>query len=193
MNYIRVDNNKAAEIIPEFNPVFPDIPIEERYEKDFVAKLIPDETETVQVGWIYDPETGEFTAPLPPVPVPQNIDEAKEIKITESKVKLREWLRDNPITWTDGKKYSVTEEKQTLLNSNLASYERAKAAGAEYSLRWNATGEECVPWEYEELVALSLAIAEYVAPKVSKQQEIELAIKACETSEELESIVISYD
>ena len=115
------------------------------------------------------------------------------IEIAESKEKLAEWLCENPMTYTDGKSYSVTAEKQSLLNSNLASYERAKAAGITYPLKWNASGEECTAWTYEELVALSLSIAAYVAPRVSKQQEIEILINACTAADELDSIEVSYE
>ena len=122
-----------------------------------------------------------------------DISAEKTMKIAESKTKLSQWLLDNPLLFSDGKYYSVTEEKQALLNSNIASYERAKAMGVEYPLKWNSTGEECTEWTYENLVTLSLTIAAYVAPKVSHQQSIEIAIKSCETAEELEGIVISYD
>ncbi len=118
---------------------------------------------------------------------------AKEQAIAGSKEALAVWLADNPMLYNDGKCYSVTEEKQSLLNSNLASYERAKNASATYPLKWNASGEECTEWTYEELVALSLAIAAYVAPKVAAQQALEIAIKACTTAEELAEVVIDYD
>ena len=127
------------------------------------------------------------------VPPSADISAEKLAKIAESKTKLAEWLAANPMTYTDGKQYSVTEEKQSLLNSNISSYERAKALGIEYPLRWNSTGEECVEWSYTDLVALSLTIAAYVAPKVSKQQSIEISIKSCENTEDLDKIVISYD
>ena len=113
-------------------------------------------------------------------------------KITESKVKLAEWLAENPMLFTDGKYYSVTEEKQSLLNGNLASYERATNAGVDYPLKWNSTGEECVYWSYPDLLTLSLSIAGYVAPKVTLQQALELQLKACATLAELEAIVIDY-
>ena len=125
--------------------------------------------------------------------LPDTLSPLKAAKITESKTKLAEWLANNPLLYSDGKYYSVTEEKQSLLNSNIASYERAEALGIEYPLKWNSTGEECTEWTYENLVALSLTIAAYVAPKVSKQQSIEIAIKSCENTEELDRIVISYD
>ena len=122
-----------------------------------------------------------------------DLDVLKVDKIEMSKAMLAEWLEDNPMLYTDGKYYSVTAEKQSLLNGNLASYERAKAVGVEYPLKWNSTGSECTPWDYTDLLTLSLTIAGYVAPKVSKQQELELQIKACTTVDEVNEIVINYD
>ena len=150
---------------------------------------IPDEVMSCPAKWIY--EGGRF-APNPNY-IEIDINDIKASKIAESKDKLAEWLANNPMLYTDGKLYSVTAEKQSLLNSNLASYERAQAAGVDYPLRWNSTGDECVVWTYEGLVSLSLEIAAYVAPKVSAQQEIELAINACESVDELNKVVISYD
>lgn len=122
-----------------------------------------------------------------------DLNNIKAEKIVESKDRLAEWLENNPMTYTDGKQYSVTAEKQSLLNGNLASYERAKTVGVEYPLKWNSTGSECTPWDYTDLLTLSLTIAGYVAPKVSKQQEIELQIKVCTTVDEVNEIVINYD
>ena len=127
------------------------------------------------------------------IPTTKDIDICKQEKIEMSKQLLAEWLANNPMLYTDGKYYSVTAEKQSLLNGNLASYERAKTVNVEYPLKWNSTGSECVSWNYTDLLALSLTIAGYVAPKVSKQQEIELQIKACETVDEINEIVINYD
>ena len=140
----------------------------------------------------YKLENGEIVQNPDYVP-PDTLSPLKMAKIEESKTKLAEWLANNPLLYSDGKYYSVTEEKQSLLNSNIASYERADALGIEYPLKWNSTGEECTEWTYESLVTLSLTIAAYVAPKVSKQQSIEITIKSCETAEELDKVVISYD
>ena len=123
----------------------------------------------------------------------ERFDAFKESKTAKSKVKLAEWLANHPMLFTDGKYYSVTEEKQALLNGNLASYERATKAGIEYGLKWNSTGEECTEWSYNDLLTLSLNIAAYVAPKVAIQQSIEIAIKECDSIEEIENIVINYD
>ena len=130
---------------------------------------------------------------IEPVVTAEEIEAHKTKRIQESKILLAKWLNDNPILYTDGKYYSVTEEKQALLNGNLASYERAKSVGIEYPLKWNSTGSSCLEWEYNDLLALSLTIAAYVAPKVAIQQNIELDIKACETMDEIDAVVIDYD
>lgn len=122
-----------------------------------------------------------------------DLDALKADKIEMSKMTLAEWLETHPYQHTDGKYYACTAEKQSLLNGNLASYERAKTASIDYPLKWNSTGAECELWDYTDLVALSLSIAAYVAPKVSMQQAIELQIKACTTVEEVNEIVIDYD
>ena len=121
------------------------------------------------------------------------VKESTQQKITESKATLSEYLASHPLQWPDGKYYSVTSEKQALLTSNLALYQISASAGQPFKLTWNSTGDECVEWAYEELAALALAIGTYVKPFVSRQQELELAIKACTTMEELDAIEINYD
>ena len=193
-DFALINKNVVIEIIPEFNPIFPNVPVSERYPADIVQKMIAvSDGINVHVGMVYDPETGTFAEPIAPPPVPADLDELKAAKIEESKTKLAEWLINNPLLYQDGKYYSVTEEKQSLLNGNIASYERAEALSIGYTLKWNSTGEECCLWAYDDLVTLSLAIAGYVAPKVSKQQQLEVQIRNCETVEELDAIVIDYD
>ena len=177
---IRVDENNAVIAIIYCDDIVSDgIPVAD----------IPNNVELLK--WCYTAEKGFYENPdyVPP----DTLSPLKMEKIEESKTKLAEWLANNPLLYSDGKYYSVTEEKQSLLNSNIASYERAKALGIEYPLKWNSTGEECTEWTYTDLVTLSLTIAAYVAPKVSKQQSIEITIKSCETAEELDKVVISYD
>lgn len=191
--YAYIIDKIVREVIPDIDPIFPGIDINERYPADMLAKCVHvDDRADVKQGMVYDAESGTFSMPEVK-PIITNIDDAKVLKVAESKEKLAEWLENNPMLYTDGKLYSVTAEKQSLLNSNLSSYERAKAAGIDYPLKWNSTGEECTEYSYEKLVGLSLAIASYVAPKVSAQQEIELAINACSTLDEINAVVIDYD
>lgn len=65
------ESNYVAEIIPDEDPIFPGIPVEQRYAPDFVAKLlhVADDT-AVKQNQVYDPETGTFSDPPVPEPVP---------------------------------------------------------------------------------------------------------------------------
>ena len=125
--------------------------------------------------------------------VKAKLTEAAKVKVTESKTTLAEYLASHPLQWTDGKYYSVTSEKQALLTSNLSLYQLAVSNGQPFTLKWNTTGDECTVWKYDDLAALALAIGTYVQPFVSRQQELELDIKACTTMEELDAVEINYD
>ena len=171
-------------------------------------------------GWAYIPENVELPDSYPFVDIEvENIDgvstvttitprelpveskeeletelnSLKETKIAESKTALAEYLSCHPIFWIDGKYYSVTSEKQSLLTSNLALYQIAMTSGQPFKLTWNSTGDECVEWSYENLAALALSIGSYVKPFVSKQQDIEIQIKNCQTKQEVEKIEIKYE
>ena len=67
MYILLTEKSTVAEVIPDEDPIFPGIPIEERYAPDFVAKLLhfPDEIE-VEQNWLYDAETQTFSAPARP-------------------------------------------------------------------------------------------------------------------------------
>lgn len=120
------------------------------------------------------------------------LEQQKERKISYSKQVLKDYLANNPMKWIDGKYYSVTSEKQSLLTSNLALYQVSAAAGSAFKLTWNSTGDECTEWTYENLCALAFAIGSYVKPFVSTQQELEIKIKGCTTKDELNTIEIKY-
>ena len=142
---------------------------------------------------IYDDNIIVDVIKIEPEMTEEELNIYKNKAINHSKYMLSKWLLENPYLYIDSKYYSVTEEKQSLLNSNLASYERATQAGIKYPLKWNSTGDECTDWSYNDLLTLSLNIAAYVAPKVSMQQSYEIQIKNCTTIEEIDSIVIDYN
>lgn len=70
--YILLDENRVREIIPDIDPVFPGVPIGDRYPAKFLARLlhVSDDTQ-VEQNWVYDPETGAFSAPPQPEPSPE--------------------------------------------------------------------------------------------------------------------------
>lgn len=133
-----------------------------------------EETADERTGWVYD----EFTVEVPDGEDLQervaeqfddllrqaagagaSLDDMRDQRIAETKAALAEWLAENPLTWTDGKQYAVTQEKQSQLTSTLAVQQVAQAAGVERQLKWNTTGDECTEWTYEGLCALALAIS----------------------------------
>lgn len=76
--------------IMEFDPVFPDVPIEERYTKEFLDGCINTteervEAEGIHSGMLYDPETDTFSEPpAPPEPEPQPEPEPEPVPPTPS-------------------------------------------------------------------------------------------------------------
>lgn len=122
-----------------------------------------------------------------------NPPEYKEAKIKQTKQDLATFLSENPLLWTDGKYYSVTQEKQSLLTSNIATYQIESQTNPQAIITWNATGEECVQWDIQQLCALAVAIKDYVKPMVTYQQRLEIQINNCQSLEELNSIEINYD
>ena len=69
MNYAHIEDNIVVELIPEFDPVFPNIPITERFSAEFLTlcELVSDD---VQLNYIKT-ETGF----VPPKPIIPTIDE----------------------------------------------------------------------------------------------------------------------
>lgn len=121
-----------------------------------------------------------------------SVDDLRKQRIADSKADLAAWLSENPLIWTDGKKYAVTSEKQAQLTSALAVQQVAQSAGVERELRWNSTGDECTVWQYADLCALALAIAAYVEPRVSIQQAAEVDLCNAETAEEVLAVAWNY-
>lgn len=119
--------------------------------------------------------------------------EVQTRRIAESETALAEYLESHPLTWTDGKQYSVTEDKQALLTGNLAAYQLAVTLGQENpELTWNATGEECTVWTFANLAMLAIAIKAYVKPLVAYQQKVEIEIRACANVEDVEAVALDY-
>ena len=70
--------------------------------------------------------------------------------------------------------------------------EEKEAAKAQVVLEWHAVHEACRPFTDEELVALSLAIREYIYPGYTLNQHYKTQIYACESQGAVEAIVLDY-
>lgn len=164
-------------------------------------------------GWVYDDETGQM---MPADMLEQAIEETKAAKQEENNNIFAKWLSDNPMMWTDGKLYGVTMADQNEISLNLVSYQMAVSAAVELykaehpeataeeiaaaetqarasaTLEWHAIHEACVPWTEANLVALSLAIRQYIYPGYTLNQTYKTQIYACETRGEVEAINLDY-
>ena len=106
---------------------------------------------------------------------------------------LADYLKSNPLQWTDGEYYSITAEKQAQLTSKIMAATMAQTLSQPYTLTWNSTGEVCKEWALQDLSALAFAIDARVTALVSYQQKQEVAIRNAVTLEELDAIVVDYD
>lgn len=124
---------------------------------------------------------------------PDPLDLNKQSRITQSKQQLEAYLEAHPLTWTDGKQYTITETKQNQLTSKLLAATMAQISSTPYTLTWNDTGEVCKEWTLEELSALAFAIDARVTSLVTYQQSQEVSMRNATTQEELDAIIVDYD
>lgn len=117
---------------------------------------------------------------------------AKEKKQEANNQALAKYLSANPLLWTDGIKYGVTQSDQQEIALNLTQYQLAVAAGQEAKLEWHGLKEECRSFTPQELSGLAMAITAFVYPLVRKNQGIKTAIFAAKTMAELEGIELEY-
>ena len=126
-----------------------------------------------------------------------NLNSLKKELIKLSKSKLSDYLENNPLfsrcKYEDGRYYTVDNEHQSRIASQLLLYQANTSLGLDYQLTWNDTGNVCEDWTFKELFTLSNEINNYIKPLVKKQQEIEVAIKNATTKEELNNIKIKYE
>ena len=95
--------------------------------------------------------------------------------------------------YEDGRLYSITSEKQQQLASKLLMATMYSQLNIPYDLTWNSRGNECEPYTFEQLFALSGQIDSVVTKLVKKQQELEYEINRCESVEEVIAIEIKYE
>lgn len=50
--YVYLKDNIVYELIPTINPVFPNVPIEQRYTSEFLSHCVYTDEE-VEQGWVY--------------------------------------------------------------------------------------------------------------------------------------------
>lgn len=69
MKTVKLKGNIVAEVIPEYA-----LPVEKWYGGEFAAQCV-EAPDNVDQRWGYDPETGEFSEPTEPEPIPETEDD----------------------------------------------------------------------------------------------------------------------
>lgn len=112
-----------------------------------------------------------------------------------NKQKFNEWLKENPLEWSDGKNYGITLEDQSELNLTLSKYKESSMLKIEPvpKLEWHAQKEENVEWAYEDLINLSNAISEKVYDKYHLMQRYKIEIYNATTVKELKDMSFIYN
>lgn len=147
MKYVRLEKNIVAEIIPEFNPLFPDVPVVERYPREFVKGLIEtaDET-TVYVGMRHTQNGGfeivpEYTADI------KTLSELKSLKLKELSGQCGKNITDG--FDLNGSHYSMAITDQL----NMTALYGAFSDGAD-SVIYHADGEPVKKFSKEEFILI---------------------------------------
>ena len=183
---MRLEERGSLRILtPEVGYKLYSVKTNEYYTKVYLGKFDSvDNYREIKIELIETPSTTE------------TLETMKEKRIKLSKDNLAKYLEENPLLSTvkheEGRYYNVTMEKQSLLLSNISTYQMSSQLGIPCSLTWNDTGEECELWTIEQLIQLSMEIRNYVSPLVSLQQYMEVNIKKCETNEELINVNVDF-
>ena len=183
---MRLEERGSLRILtPEVGYKLYSVKTNEYYTKVYLGKFdSADNYREIKIELIETPSTTE------------TLETIKEKRIKLSKDNLAKYLEENPLLSTvkheEGRYYNVTMEKQSLLLSNISTYQMSSQLGIPCPLTWNDTGEECELWTIEQLIQLSMEIRNYVSPLVSLQQYMEVNIKKCETNEELINVNVDF-
>ncbi len=147
MLYIVINkDNVVTEIIPEFIPELPNVPVLDRYEQDFIKKcIVINDDSPCENGWIYDIDSNSFyeqSAPSPSL----SLDEAILYKCNEINVECENAVM-NGFDY-NGAHYSLSVNDQ----SNLISM--ASLANNGHGVPYHADGEECRIYSADEFLML---------------------------------------
>lgn len=121
------------------------------------------------------------------------LDEYKELRQNENKEKLAEFLKANPLLWTDGLYYGVTQEDQDEMNLDFSTYQLKQTLGdTEWKLQWHSIKSVCRDFTMEEFCGLLNTIIEFVYPYRQLEMQYKEAIYNATTKEEISKIELIY-
>ncbi len=144
------------------------------------------------------------TSVNPPVPIygmtkeelireGMTLEEYKECRQIENKELLAVFLKENPLLWTDGLYYGVTQEDQSEMLADKTAYEFKKSIGKDdWKLQWHGIKSDCRDFTEEEFAGLLNAIVNFVYPYRQLEMQYKKLIYSATTKKEVENIKIVY-
>jgi hypothetical protein len=123
-----------------------------------------------------------------------SLEDAKDFRQQENKQILKTFLDENPILWTDGSYYGVSEQDQSEMITDLTLYNLKHSTGqTDWKLEWHNKKKSCREFTLEEFYQLVNAIANFVYPYRKLQEYYKEKIYACESVDELLDLEFIYD
>lgn len=194
MKYIRLDSkNRVMEIIPDENPIFPGIPIEQRYTAEFIATLMPVEDETeVEQNWVYDPETKTFDEPPTPEPgpepepEPEPVEVARAAKVAEISTACNAAIDagtsvDLPSGTREEFTYTVADQ------ANVSEMFTACLAGATGYI-YHANNSPCKTYPAADVVAIYGTLSMYKTGQLTYHNQLRQFVNSLTTAEDIQTV-----
>lgn len=119
--------------------------------------------------------------------------EYKDYRQNENKESLAAFLKANPLLWTDGLYYGVTQEDQEEMLADKTAYDFKQSIGqTDWKLQWHSTKSACRDFTVEEFAGLLNAIVNFVYPYRQLEMRYKEQIYAAATKEELAALNLLY-
>lgn len=186
---MKIQNNRKI-ITPDEGKVIYDLRTQITYS--FISQSVnADDSQYIEI----DKELNNIilSAPTKEITMAENEEliELKNKLVDFSKIKLTEFLENNPVLF-EGKYYSVTSASQGYLDTLIFTTEDAINLNIAFTPMWNDISGMREVWQLEQLKKLRIAIQSYILPFIIQQQQIEKEILASSTIAETYRVNIGY-
>lgn len=200
MRYIRLSNNIVAEVIPQYDPKFPNILPQQRFSQEFLNECVTlsDDTLDIHEGMIYN--RGRFEEPPKPEiiiprkinpssepPIPEDIEEYRSYKTDELAKAMNEAI-DSGVdveTSTGIEHFPLTNSDQTDIKTL---YDTIKDDTSIAGLPYHSGDNLCRIYSREEITAIYFASLNHKTYHITYGNHICMWAKRATTVEELKSI-----
>ena len=123
-----------------------------------------------------------------------SLDAAKDFRQQENKQILKAFLDENPVLWSDGNYYGISEQDQNEMITNLTLYNLKQSTGhTDWKLEWHDKKKSCREFTVEEFHSLINTIIDFVYPYRKLQEYYKEKIYACESMDALLKLEFVYD